>query len=185
MISLESLMQFYVKKPYPKWNVIRLWATGFPLFVCKVPQLDYAPKDVSLCVFGELQYAISIHIYFFVVQEKIPILGKHASWHASSQWNQDTIIHIKLVLFFLRDQISALEKLGTLFMIVHPRSVQHESSFSHNPRRFNQWCYSITVTSRETVEYFQEMFFLFAKNIEELSQGKFHLCTMYCFTVAN
>jgi hypothetical protein len=43
--------------------VIRLWATGCPLFVCKVPQLDYAPKDVSLCVFGELQYAISMHIY--------------------------------------------------------------------------------------------------------------------------
>ena len=165
MISLESLMQFYVKKPYPKWNVIRLWATGCPLFVCKVPQLDYAPKDVSLCVFGELQYAISIHIYiFFVVQENIPILGKHASWHASSQWNQDTIIHIKLVLlFFLRDQISALEKLGTLFMIVHPRSVQHESSFSHNPRRFNQWCYSIAVRPEKRQNVFRKCFFSLGK----------------------
>jgi hypothetical protein len=52
MISLESLIYFYAKKPYPKWNVIRLWVLPCLMLVCNAPQLDYAPKDVSLCVSG-------------------------------------------------------------------------------------------------------------------------------------
>jgi hypothetical protein len=83
------------RKPYPKWNVIRLWATGCPLFVCKVPQLDYAPKDVSLCVFGELQYAISIQIYIFCGPREYTNFGQAC----------------QLACILLVEQISVLENL--------------------------------------------------------------------------